>query len=86
MLGFIVAVWATPHMSITHLLFSTSTTAHIPIALQLEERDLVTCLGTACEEYRWQVSMILSFPKKSDQLIRGRAALRRPQPGSVRGA
>jgi len=64
MLGFIVAFWATPHMSVAHLLFAVATTAYILIALQLEERDLVTYLGTAYEEYRRQVSMILPFPKK----------------------
>jgi protein-S-isoprenylcysteine O-methyltransferase Ste14 len=64
MLGFIVAFWATPHMSVAHLLFSVATTAYILIALQLEERDLVTYHGTAYEEYRRQVSMILPLPKK----------------------
>jgi len=64
MLGFIIAFWATPHMSVAHLFFSVATTAYILIALQLEERDLVRYHGSAYEEYRRRVSMILPFPKK----------------------
>ena len=64
MLGFIIAFWVTPHMTVAHLVFSIATTAYILIALQFEERDLVSYYGTAYEEYRQQVSMILPFPKK----------------------
>ena len=64
MLGFVIAFWATPHMTVAHLVFSIATTAYILIALQLEEHDLVTCHGAAYEEYRRRVSMILPLPKR----------------------
>ena len=64
MLGFIIAFWATPYMTVSHLVFSIATTAYILIALQFEERDLMTYHGAAYEEYRRQVSMILPLPKK----------------------
>ncbi len=64
MLGFIIAFWSTPHMTIGHLMFAIVTTAYIVIAIQLEERDILRMHGTAYEEYRKQVSMLLPIPKR----------------------
>jgi protein-S-isoprenylcysteine O-methyltransferase Ste14 len=64
MLGFIIAFWSTPNMTIGHLIFAIVTTAYILIAIQLEERDIINIHGTAYEEYRKQVSMLLPIPKK----------------------
>ena len=64
MLGFIIAFWSTPHMTSGHLMFALVTTAYIVIAIQLEERDILSMHGTAYEEYRKQVSMLLPIPKK----------------------
>jgi protein-S-isoprenylcysteine O-methyltransferase Ste14 len=63
-LGFLTAFWATPTMTVGHLVFSAATTGYILIAIQLEERDLVMYFGDKYREYRERTSMLLPFIKK----------------------
>lgn len=62
-LCFMVAFWATPRMTLAHLLFAAGTTAYILIAIQLEERDLALDHGAAYEHYRRKVPMLLPWPR-----------------------
>lgn len=65
MLGFIIAFWAIPVMTIGHLYFAIMTTAYILIAVKfLEERDLAHQLGDPYRQYKKEVPMLIPFTKR----------------------
>jgi methanethiol S-methyltransferase len=65
MLGFVIAFWATPAMSVGHLIFAIMTTAYVLVALQFEEHDLKASLGEPYREYQQRVPMLLPFGKRA---------------------
>jgi protein-S-isoprenylcysteine O-methyltransferase Ste14 len=59
-LGFILGFWATPVMTVAHLVFALATTGYILIAIQLEEHDLMNA-HPEYAEYRRKVPMLIPF-------------------------
>jgi protein-S-isoprenylcysteine O-methyltransferase Ste14 len=64
-LGFMIAFWAAPVMTLGHLLFAAVTTAYIFVGIFLEERDLVDLFGDEYRRYQKTVSMLVPWRKSA---------------------
>jgi methanethiol S-methyltransferase len=64
-LGFIIAFWAAPTMTLGHLLFAAVTSIYIVVGATLEERDLINVFGDDYRKYRNRVSMLLPWRRSA---------------------
>lgn len=58
-LGFFIALWSAPQMTIGHMLLSVALTAYIYIGIHYEERDLVSHYGEDYADYRRKVGPLI---------------------------
>lgn len=61
MLGFIIALWAAPHMSMGHVVFASAFTAYILTGIYFEERTLAAEHGRAYRDYQARVPKLLPW-------------------------
>ena len=57
--GWTIAFWAIPTMTVGHLMFASVLTLYMLIAIRFEERDLVAHFGEVYENYRRRVPMMI---------------------------
>ena len=72
-LGFIIAFWSAPVMTVGHMLFAAVTTAYILVGILLEERDLVGQFGEDYQRYRERVSMLIPWRKSAPRTAHDQA-------------
>jgi methanethiol S-methyltransferase len=61
--GWLMIFWATPVMTVAHLVFAIMTTAYILVAIQFEEHDLIAA-HPEYAEYKKQVPALIPFTKR----------------------
>jgi protein-S-isoprenylcysteine O-methyltransferase Ste14 len=65
--GWAVAFWATPTMTLGHLLFAGALTLYMAVAVLFEERDLVSHYGDTYSAYQRRVPMFIPRFGGSDE-------------------
>ncbi|MGO2284801.1 methanethiol S-methyltransferase [Pseudomonas lundensis] len=59
--GFLMAFWATPHMTVGRLVFAVTCTLYIVIGSRLEEKDLLELFGDPYQRYQQRIGRLIPF-------------------------
>ncbi len=65
-IGWMLAFWATPTMTVGHLLFAGVLSAYMVLAAMIEERDLVAHFGPKYTSYQRHVPAFVPWPRRAD--------------------
>jgi protein-S-isoprenylcysteine O-methyltransferase Ste14 len=65
-IGWMIAFWAAPVMTIAHFLFAALCTGYMLTAIRLEERDLIQVFGDQYIRYKKLVPMLIPFKRRND--------------------
>lgn len=79
-IGWALAFWATPTMTVGHALFATALTCYMVLATYVEERDLVAHFGAKYEEYQRRVPRFI--PKLARRTDESATNLKKVEPAS----
>src|SRR5690242_19709791 len=66
-LGWMIAFWATPTMTIAHFLFAVICTGYMLTAIKFEEKDLIAVFGNTYLQYKEKAPMLIPFTKKRSE-------------------
>jgi len=64
MFGTVLVFWASPMMTVGHLIFAGAATAYIFVGMTLEERDMVAAFGEQYADYRQRTPMLIPSLKR----------------------
>lgn len=69
MVGFLLAFWATPTMTVDRLVFALGMTAYILVGITFEERALRRQFGVTYEKYQAEVPQLIPLPRKGQSVV-----------------
>jgi protein-S-isoprenylcysteine O-methyltransferase Ste14 len=67
MAGFVILFWASPVMTVGHLLFAAAATGYILVGIRFEEKDLRRSLGEDYDSYAARVPALIPAVRRSSR-------------------